>query len=69
VKFPGILPQQFDAVIVEPLGGFNDAPQISGMGRSIVALEVFSRESGKNGPRIVIARNLPVSHDRHPLRP
>jgi hypothetical protein len=69
VKFPRILPEQFDAMIVEPLGAFNDAPQISGMGRSIVALEVLSREAGNKRPRIVIARDLPVSHDRLPVRP
>jgi hypothetical protein len=66
VKFSRMLLQQLDAVIVQPLGAFNDAPQISCMGRSIMALEVFSCETGDDGPRISIARGLPVSHGCFP---
>jgi hypothetical protein len=67
-KFPRISPQQFDAVIVEPLGAFNDAQQISCMGQSIVALEVLSSEAGDNRSLTVIAHNFPVSHGRFPGR-
>ena len=67
-KFPRISPQQFDAMIVEPLGAFDDVQQISCMGRSIVALEVLSSEAGDNRSLIVIAHNFPVSHGRFPGR-
>jgi hypothetical protein len=63
-EFPRISPQQFDAVIVEPLGAFNDAQQISCMGQSIVALEVLSSEAGDLP--IVTAQNLPLRHGRFP---
>jgi hypothetical protein len=67
-KFLRISPQQFDAVIVEPLGAFNDAQQISCMRQSIVALEVLSSEAGDNRSLIVIAHNFTVSHGRFPGR-
>jgi hypothetical protein len=66
VKFPWISPQQFDSLVVEPLGAFDDAPQISCMGRSIVALEVLPREPGDNRSRILIAQYLPISHGCSP---
>ncbi len=54
-EFLWISPQQFDAVIVEPLGTFDDAAQIFRMGQSIEALEVLSSEAGDNRSPIVIA--------------
>jgi hypothetical protein len=41
-------------VIVEPLGGFDDAAQISCMGQSIEALEIFSSEVGDYRSPILI---------------
>ena len=40
-----IFPQQFDAVIVEPLGTSDDAAQIARMIQSIEALEVLPGEA------------------------
>lgn len=54
-EFLRILPQQVDAVIVEPLGAFDDAAQIVCMGQSIEALEVLLSEAGDNRSPIVIA--------------
>ncbi len=54
-EFLWISPQQFDAVIVEPLGTFDDAVQIFCVGQSIEALEVLSSEAGDNRSPIVIA--------------
>ncbi len=65
-KFLRISPQQFDAVMVEPLGAFDDAQQISCMGQPIEALEVLSSEVGDNRSPIVIA--FTSSHGRFPVR-
>ena len=54
-KFLRMSPQQFNSVIVEPLGAFDDAAQIFRMGQSIEALEVLSSEAGDNLSPIVIA--------------
>jgi hypothetical protein len=54
-EFLRILPQEFDAVIVEPLGTFDDAAEIVCMGQSIEALEVLLSEAGDNRSPIFIA--------------
>ena len=54
-KFLRISLQQFDAVIVEPLGTFDDAAQIFCMGQSIEVFDVLSSEAGDNRSPIVIA--------------
>jgi hypothetical protein len=66
-KFLRISAQQFYAVLVEPLGAFDDAAQILCVGQSIEALEVLSSESGDNRSMIVIAGNSPVYHCRFPV--
>ena len=65
-EFLRISAQQFDAVIVEPLGTFDDAAQIFCMGQSIEALEVLSSEAGDNRSPIDIAQKFPFSHSRFP---
>jgi hypothetical protein len=54
-EFLRISLQQFDAVLVEPLGTFDDAAQISCMGQSIEPLEVLLSEAGDDRSPIVIA--------------
>ena len=66
-KFLRISAQQFHAVIVEPLGAFDDAAQIFCMGQSIEALEVLSSEAGDKRSMIVIAENSSVYHGHFPF--
>jgi hypothetical protein len=65
-EFLRISAQQFDAVIVEPLGTFDDAAQIFCMGQSIEALQVLSSETGDNRSPIVIAYGIAKRHDSLP---